>query len=488
MHPTQQAMFQRRSTKKDQVCKNASDAKFRIHFPWNMNMFFLQRTALLLPFLLAPLGCSSFFSDSMLEDQESNIFWILGSPEFNPTVTDLISIDIDGDGLDDVVTDRHIFLGSSLHNRTEIQSSSADIVFTDVNYLPENTKNAGDIDGDGLDDVFVFGADPTVGVKGYLFLSSSLSTGTVLVETADIRFEESTHNDISACNMTSLGDIDGDGLGDIMISVPSAPGLTNPFGEMYYHTGRVYVFLGSQLINGNLRYLEEAQYTLVGYEHTYIGEQLTTVNAAVLISASGSQHSWLNNTDCTGSRWITFADLLGLSPGVHHLKDVSTLITYPDDTGYCSIHSFSGVDFHGDGTISPLLLDGAYTSDVHLGRFFTGGVRLSTEHGISHIFEGAAVSGRGDFDGDGQGDIWVSDGYSEKGNGYLFLSRSSWSTTEVIASEADMNWTGNSGYRLVPRVSFAGDLNSDGCDELAIARKDKTTGVFDLGIVYGCLD
>ena len=424
----------------------------------------------------------------MYEEQDSKILWILGDDEFNPTITDLISIDIDGDELDDIITDHHIFFGNTLQNQTEMQISNADIIFDDTNYPPKTAKNAGDIDGDGLDDVFVFGSDPSSGVKGYLFLATSLSNGTFLVQDADFHFTDHNQNDIFELNMTSLGDIDDDGLGDIMIAVPSAPGFVTPVGELYYYTGRVYVFLGSQLVTNNNLSLDEAQYTLVGYDHTYIGAQMTTLDAGVLINAGGSMYSWVNNTDCTGTNWIRYDDLLSLSPGIHHIKNVSTLMTYEAEIGYCFISNVSGVDFNGDGTITPLFQDGYYTSDEHLGRFVNGGIRLSTNNGISHVFEGEAVSGRGDFDGDGKGDIWMSNRNTESndGKGYLFLSSSSWSETEVLYSEADMRWSDNSNYRFGGRVFFAGDLNDDNCDELGIVRKEKTTGVFDLGIIYGC--
>ena len=86
-------------------------------------------------------------------------------------------------------------------------------------------SSAGDVDGDGLDDLLIGAsgnADGGVDAgKSYLILGSSLgSSSTIDLSTADYAFIGENINDYSGISVSFAGDIDGDGLDDLLIGAP----------------------------------------------------------------------------------------------------------------------------------------------------------------------------------------------------------------------------------------------------------------------------
>jgi hypothetical protein len=143
--------------------------------------------------------------------------------------------DVDGDDLGDLL------IGAYSNDEAASDAGKAYVVLA-VNYpagsmnledaeygfLGEATSDqaakqlggAGDIDGDGLDDL-LFGApgsDETYGNGGqtYLWLSASLLSGTSSLDDADYAFRAENASDYSGWSVTGVGDVNGDSLGDFV--------------------------------------------------------------------------------------------------------------------------------------------------------------------------------------------------------------------------------------------------------------------------------
>ncbi len=125
------------------------------------------------------------------------------------------------------------------------------------------TGTAGDVDGDGLDDLLVGtqGAGPGGANSGMvsLFLASSLPVdgGTVQLNVRDIRFAGEWADDRLGTDVQALGDLDGDGLADFLLSARNnddawtdagktylIEALTIPWGEPTYAVAGAPAILG----------------------------------------------------------------------------------------------------------------------------------------------------------------------------------------------------------------------------------------------------
>ena len=115
-----------------------------------------------------------------------------------------------------------------------------DLSFAHVRYIGSGNgeesgssiANAGDFDGDGLDDALIGAPNATEGGSyvgaAYLVLSSTVSEGagevafegTVDLGEADVRWHGINGGDQAGYSVSTAGDQDGDGLDDIVIGAP----------------------------------------------------------------------------------------------------------------------------------------------------------------------------------------------------------------------------------------------------------------------------
>jgi alpha-tubulin suppressor-like RCC1 family protein len=140
--------------------------------------------------------------------------------------------DVDGDGLADILVgsdgygpDAHstgrayVILGTSLGSTSEIDLADADYIFegeSSGDSLGESVSGAGDVDGDGLDDILV-GKFGNRG-KAYLLLAASLDgSSTMDSSDADYSFVGESDADKAGYSVATAGDVNGDGLPDIII-------------------------------------------------------------------------------------------------------------------------------------------------------------------------------------------------------------------------------------------------------------------------------
>lgn len=330
--------------------------------------------------------------------------------------------DVNGDGYADVVVGAiydncgallngcaYLYLGSPTGPSTSpdwtatstFQNSVSSAVFG------SSVASAGDVNGDGFDDVIVgaLSDGPTAAGRAYLYFGSStgLSTTPAWI-TPDLDQRQGQASQGSA--VASAGDINGDGYSDIIVSAPM-------FTSGAKSAGRVFVYYGSPTGPS-----PQADWTADGNQ---TGEDFG--------------HSVASAGDVNGDG---FGDVI---------------------IGADQFHM--GRNGHGSGSVAVYL-----GSPSGLGRkaaWVVNGDAMSSQFGV-------AVSGAGDVNGDGFGDVIIGDlgqrdpQHPLEGRAFVYLgSASGLSPSPAWVGYGNQQYGGFGGS-----VGAAGDINGDGFDDVLI--------------------
>ena len=287
-------------------------------------------------------------------------------------------------------------------------------------------KDIGDIDGDGLHDLMISAPNNSdlAGNHGKIYVmkgSTLLTTQTISLEQADLRFMGEGAGDLTGWDISSAGDIDGDGLGDVMFSAPRS----NHNGE---NSGKVWVFLGSSIANMYQVPIGTADYIFVGdNEEEYLG---TGLAGNFDINGNGNDDiivSGLKRNEWGQPIAVGYIIPLGLiPPGQYNISDISYRFDsdpMSEDEHLQFVHVTSLEDLDGDG------------------------------------YDDVAMSARG-----------VSYPYFECGGAYIMYS----SSLSITNREADIFIHGDEADAKMGFIHSAGDIDQDGIGDLLLGQDNGT--------------
>ena len=439
--------------------------------------------------------------------------------------------DINGDGIDDLIIGASgadpnglDFAGESyvVFGRNQGFTASLDLAALDgrngfvINGINErdisggSVSSAGDVNGDGFDDLIIgagsadpngtSGAGESYVVFGHdqgfapnLNLSTLNGRNGFVINGVDA-------GDISGGSVSGAGDINGDGLDDLIIGAPVADPNGRESGESYVVFGRNQNFAPSL----NLANLNGSNgFVINGVDpRDFSGGSVSgagDVNGDGfddLIIGAGSADP--NGTSGAGESYVVFGHDQGFAPNLNlsTLNGRNGFVINGVDAGDISGGSVSGAgDINGDGFddliigayyAAPNGNDNAGASYVVFGheRGFAPSLDLADLNGrngfvLNGIDEndrsGRSVSGAGDINGDGFDDLIIGapNGNFGAGASYVVFGRNQDFTASLDL--ADLN--GGNGFVLNgvdiygsagDSVSGAGDINGDGLDDLII--------------------
>lgn len=322
---------------------------------------------------------------------------------------------------------------------------------------------AGDINGDGFDDVVISalfadpvgvgGARSNAGVSYVVFGGPGPRAATLNLGTLDgsngFRVEGVTAGDVLGFVGTAVGDLNGDGIDDLVLGAPGADAAANG-------AGAVYVIFGSAAGFG----VRVDLATLDGHSGFRIDGAVAGDGIGGAVSGAG---------DINGDG---VADLLLGAPNVDTggVDSGAAYVVFGRTTGFAA-------------TLSLATLDG------------DNGFRLQVSEASQGL--GSSVSAAGDVNGDGFDDLLIASqrGFATGAPGASYLVFGSSAPFDAVMSLdaldlADgVRFDGRSAGDLsTGMVSAAGDVDGDGLDDVLIgAERAASTGIDagEVGLVYG---
>lgn len=413
--------------------------------------------------------------------------------------------DVNGDGFDDIMVGAppkkaYVIFGSNSTmawgNGSLSLNSLADgqrgFVFVNPDPYAASlaVSSAGDINGDGLAD-FMIGSSPSPNVSGkvYIFFGNSSSSvwgnGTLNV-TSLMNGQrgfvlQGDANDTFSSSLSNLGDIDGDGLADIIIAAPAVQKNYVVFGSSSssaWGNGLVSV---SSLVNG------QRGFTLIGGE---VSDQVNwEVRNAGDVNGDGLADMLVNINKTYvvfGSKYRTIwgTGTINIDSLMNGLRGFAL--------GGIGAEATTAGDINGDGcddlVMGSYFLGKAYVvfGSAFPGVWGTGYLNVASLNGqrgfiLDSTLGGAvSVAAAGDINGDGFGDLVMGihngspPNRTAAGQTYVFFgSNSQFSSVLNMSSIVDME----RGILLQGEtandqsggcVITAGDVNGDGLPDLMI--------------------
>ncbi|MEA2489627.1 MAG: hypothetical protein QOH21_1419, partial [Acidobacteriota bacterium] len=364
--------------------------------------------------------------------------------------------DVNGDGYDDVIVSASQYdSGSSGVGLVRVYYGSAAGLPVNQSWVKTGSAaggefgqvvaGAGDVNGDGYDDVVISSAGPLVCCytrSGSVSLFLGSATGLATTAARTYSSGESAFNYFGD-RLTGLGDVNGDGYGDFAAA-------SRQYSNGQSSEGAIFVYYGAATPPSSASLIIEGNVA---------SAQLGVVAAAGDVNGDGYADMLVRGASSTR---LHYGSAAGLS------ATPAWQLGAPWITNFNSAWNpmASAGDVNNDGFADVLISDwlNSTNSRVHLFYGSASGLAAAPDYtfnGATGDGFGAGIAGIGDVDGDGYDDVIItapaaSNGQSGEGRAYLYRGSSSGLSTQIA-------WTGEPNNAGAGLSDVAGaDVNHDG--------------------------
>ena len=320
-----------------------------------------------------------------------------------------------------------------------------------VGGLGADVASAGDVDGDGLPDVIAAS-------DGAAWLFTGITGGGGDTDDAHVAVTP-----LGAGGSVAAGDLDGDSFADLVVGDPVA-------GEVYLLSGAAAGGTVDPTTGGVLSLVATLQIPGMGGDVVVVENHDGTGAATVVVGGADSGAAWMFMAPFTGTMVEELA--------------AAEVATSGDRVSVADIGDADG-DGKGDLLVGdPLAGDG--DGRVLIVRDFSVESRLSGADGEA---AGAAVASAGDWDGDGVLDMAIGAPGSDAeaaGGGAVWIVSGDVTDDAALVDVATTNLTGRgAGEGAGASVAPAGDINGDGFADLLVGAPGADDGRGAVFVVLG---
>ncbi len=295
-----------------------------------------------------------------------------------------------------------------------------------------SVSGAGDIDGDGTPDLLV-GAS---GGAGALFVLTGPITTSVNLGGVEQVFRGEQDGDAAGCSVSFVGDVDGDGLDDILAGATGADqGRRSDYGAAYLLLGPATAV--HDLSSADLALLGEGYGDMAGQDVAAAGDVDGDGLADILVGIGGSEAG----SRAGGAAYLLTGSTLAAMDSVASLSDADATLLGLSEGDQAGFSVAAAGDVNGDFLDDILVgAPGEASAGVEAGRVYLllapllgtstlDDARATFSASRAGYLAGWSVSGAGDPDGDGLGDILLGapgadgqeHGFEEQGGAVYLL-------------------------------------------------------------------